>query len=232
MKYLPRITSLLFATLLLFLTSSSCKDKKPQPSNDFCINNPQLCETPMEAKLYFSFKVGSWWVYEEETTHERDSLYVTEYADDPTSTNFTTRIYSPNQDFFYVYYPVSSSGNGCNDNGISSGRCIYVKRVKTKPGNYVGEENCFFIQHKKNDQIGTSNVQFWDDKITVSEVYYDSFTLGDLTFNRTVKIHEGHTFIENNNPTYHYFAKGVGLIRKELLDSNEVWNLVNYHIEP
>ena len=28
-----------------------------------------------------------------------------------------------------------------------------------------------------------------------------------------------------------YFAKNVGLVRRDLIDSNEVWNLVNYHIQ-
>lgn len=232
MKHRPRFISLFSAALLLLLTNSSCKDKKPQPSNDFCINNPQLCETPMEAKLYFSFKMGSWWVYEEETTHERDSLYVTEYVNDEQSPDFSTRIYSEREDYYYHYFPWIISSNNCFPNGISSSKCIHVKRSKGNIGDYIGEDICFFIQHKKNDQIQITNVQFFGDKLTISEVYYDSFTLGDLTFNRTVKIHEDHTFIENNNPTYHYFAKGVGLIRKELLDSNEVWNLVNYHIEP
>jgi hypothetical protein len=45
-------------------------------------------------------------------------------------------------------------------------------------------------------------------------------------------MNEDMTLMENNQPTNHYFSEQAGLVRKELLDSNQVWNLVDYHIEP
>jgi hypothetical protein len=36
---------------------------------------------------------------------------------------------------------------------------------------------------------------------------------------------------EHSQPTIHWYAEGVGLIKKELLDSNQVWLLTKYHVE-
>ena len=41
---------------------------------------------------------------------------------------------------------------------------------------------------------------------------------------------EDHNVAESNQKTNHFYAQEVGLIRKELLDSNQVWNLIRYNI--
>jgi hypothetical protein len=107
---------------------------------------------------------------------------------------------------------------------------VYIHRAKGKIGDYIGEDICFFIQYRKGDQVNITNINYQNDKITVTDIL-SSYSVGSLDFNKTIKVHEDHTYIEHNNPTNHYFSKGVGLIRKELIDSNQVWNLVSYHIE-
>ena len=69
-----------------------------------------------------------------------------------------------------------------------------------------------------------------ENKISVVAVD-DSLQLGGYTFGRTIKMFEQNTFTEGKQPTNRYFSENVGLVRKELLDSNQVWNLVDYHIE-
>lgn len=63
----------LLAFAAVFSTASSCKKKKK-----YCTGGG-TCRSVLEAKEFFLFKEGSWWVYEEETTHERDSQYVYDY---------------------------------------------------------------------------------------------------------------------------------------------------------
>ena len=232
MKHYRPITILAFSAIVLPGMGVSCNDSKPQPSPGFCTTHPDLCEPTTAAKDYFLFKEGSWWVYEEETTHERDSLYVIEYANDPTSADFDITLYSSREDMRYHYFPLIVQVSPCSNGGVSEKKCIYVKRSKGNFGNYIGEANCFFIQYHKEAFTGNNNIYHPDNRITVKEIY-DTFDLGALHFDtRTIKIFEDYTLTEHHSPTNHYFTKGIGLIRKEILDSNQVWNLVDYHIEP
>lgn len=226
-----RFSILFISAISLLGISASCHHDKPVQQQSYCEQNPSLCEPITAAKDYFLFNMGSWWVYEEATTHDRDSVYVTISDDDSTSPNFDCRVYSAREDYFYHYFPVISSGSGCTDNGVSSNKCIYIKRTKTRPGDFVGEFTCFFIQYYKDAYTSVGNIYYTNNRITVKDVL-DTFELGTLTFGRTIKVFEDHTSTEHNSPTNHYFSKNVGLVRKEILDSNEVWNLVDYYIAP
>ncbi len=176
--------------------------------------------------------MGSWWVYEEETTHERDSMYVTESINDPDSYNFDMRIKSSLTNYEYHYWPFYAQGNSfCSQTSPNYAKCLYVKRSKGKLGDFVGENDCFFISYKLNDWIYGSNVTYWEDKIIVSNII-DSFNYNNLIFDKTIVIKELKNYLEGNQMTYHYFSKGVGITRFELIDSNKVWNLVNYYIAP
>ena len=190
-----------------------------------------MCETVLEAKSYFAFNVGSWWVYEEETTHERDSIYVTEFADDPSSPNFDCYMYSEYQGFTFNFYPQYISSKKCSYDGLTTNKCVYIHRSKYAPQNYIGDNICFYIQYRLGDQIPIANIDYPTNKLTVSDIL-TTYSINSLSFGKTIKISENHTYIEHNNPTNHYYAKGVGLVRKELLDSNQIWNLVSFHIEP
>jgi len=222
---------LAFSAIALLGMSVSCKNKNPQPSKGFCTLNPGQCEPTTAAKDYFLFKMGSWWVYEEETTHERDSVYVTEYSDDPASPDFDARMFSVNQNYYYHYFPVISISSECTNSTISSEKCIYIKSSKYFPNDFIGESTCFFIQHYKSAETPVANFEYLDDKLHVIEVY-TTYQTAYFTFPKTVQFFEDHNQLEHQSPTNHFYAKGIGLVRKEILDSNQVWNLVDYHIEP
>lgn len=190
-----------------------------------------MCETVMEAKDYFAFKEGSWWVYEEETSHQRDSMYVYNYQNDVNSPDFECDLRSFLTDYEYYYYPVYSNNPSCSYTGISTSKCVFIHREKGKIGDYVGDGTCFFIQYREDVSIGVSNYPIPNNRLYIKDILM-TYTLGNLQFAKTIKLYEDHTLIEHNSPTNHYFSKGVGLVRKELIDSNQVWNLVSYHIEP
>lgn len=222
--------TLLFAIFGVFSIITSCKKDKPEDPVP-CTT----CQKVSEAKDYFAFKVGTWWVYEEETSLARDSVYVTESHFNMTGYaeyDFDVRMFSTYQNFYYHYWPMFISNlKGCNVINPVSNRCLYVKRSKYQFGNFIGESKCFFVAYKTGDFIYEFNVNYENNKVFIKQVLSE-YNLNGQMFGKTVKIHELCTFIEGNQPTNHYFSKGVGLIRKELIDSNQVWNLVNYHIEP
>src|SRR5690606_25900815 len=126
--------------------------------------------------------------------------------------------------------------NGCNETQPVAKKCLYVKRSKYQFGNYIGEGKCFFVNYHVGDQLtvapgGWGTVGGCDDDKIIVESILASYTISDLSFSKTVKIHETCQYMEGAQPTNHFFSSGIGLVRKELIDSNKVWNLVNYHIE-
>ncbi|MFN6086594.1 MAG: hypothetical protein ACK476_16895 [Fluviicola sp.] len=216
-----------FFLLLLFL--QSCKDKDTQTA---CEKAPETCQYLSEAKEYFAFKEGSWWVYEEETTHERDSVYVTSFINNASSHYFNTEILSTRDSFYTRYFPADFyEGNGCSYPGPVNKRCLYIRKIKSKFQNHLGESNIMFFKHDlgSSDYTG-SGVNYCDNnKITISNIL-NNFSINSLNFNKTIEISEDCSHFEGDQPVKFTFSKGVGLIKKTLIDSNETWNLVSYHI--
>jgi hypothetical protein len=218
------IITLLLCTLILL----GCKKDEPIPCQETGNEN---CEDIQNVKHFFYFKVGSYWVYEEETSGDLDTVYVTEASENPTNYDFDVRVYSTYQDYFYHFWPEYYGAGSCQDSGPICSACLRVKRSKYKPGEYVGEGRSFIFVMEVGDFEYVPNTAFTNNKIII-DAKYDSYLIDTLIFNRTVKMHELNTFIEDKQPTNHYFSEDVGLIRKELLDSNKVWNLIDYYIQP
>ncbi|MBI1835959.1 MAG: hypothetical protein HYR91_01710 [Flavobacteriia bacterium] len=213
-----------------FILPIACKKDKT-PEKTFCELNPDQCAPISEAKDFFLFKIGSWWVYEEETSKVRDSMYVTECTNTPTY-DFDARYKSALTGYEYHYYPIGYAGgvSTCSSTQPVESRCIYIMRSKMKPFD-LWEDICFMVNYKVGYYgFAYNNTDYLNDSVKVRYVY-GTYHNNFYNFNKTIVIHENNTVIEGKQPTNHYFSKGVGLIRKELIDSNQVWNLVNYHIE-
>jgi hypothetical protein len=219
--------------LSMAILTFSCKKKKDPPT--YCEEHPTECAPISEAKEFFLFKPGSWWVYQEETSLVRDSLYVTEYTNFD-NYDFDARYKSALTGYEFHFFVYAYAGGGpigvCDPVKPVKGSCITISRSKYKPNDFIAEDYCFIYNANKNDFIYTfsTNCETYG-KITITEVF-QVYSLKTFNYNKTIKINENCTAIENNQETNHYYSQGVGLIRKELIDSNQVWNLVNYHIEP
>jgi len=224
------IVRILSISLLLSLALVLGCNKDKVPCTTCPTSSGAGCEDIQNVKHFFYFKVGSWWVYEEENSGTRDSVYVTSASENPSNYDFNVEVYSEFQDYTYRFWPEYYAVNGCPQNGVICNRCLIVKRSKYKPGDFVGEGRCFLFIPKLGDYTGVPNTQFANNQIQVDQILDSVSFVVDVKFGRTIKIHELNTFIEGVQPTHHYFSEHVGLIRKELLDSNEVWNLVDYYI--
>jgi len=223
-------TSAITLSILLTCFLVACKDKEPNPNTSSCVTNPGSCQSISAAKDFFLFKIGSWWVYEEETSHVRDSMYVTQY-NNTTTYDFHMRIESGLDGYLYDFWPVALHNvQGCSETGAVARKCVFIKRSKGKQGDFVAESYAFFVQYNLGDSLGSFNNHYDNNRIYISEKL-PAYAIDNNTFGETVKIYEPHTAQEHDQTTHHYYSRGVGLIRKELLDSNQVWNLVNYHIE-
>lgn len=224
----------LFAILLMSI-AYSCKDKTPEP-NIACSSNPYGCNSVSVAKEFFLFKPGSYWVYEEEHSHMRDSMYVYSYANG-SNYDFDIVIKSALDNFQYHYWPEYNgqpNDNQCSTTKPVAKKCMNIKRSKYIPGSpgvFVGEGRCMFFQYNLTDSVPSYSTNFESNFIHITAIM-DAYELGDLDFSKTVKVYNRKDQQSNLHPTNHYYSKGVGLIRKELIDTPEVWNLVNYYIAP
>ncbi len=220
-----------FIVIIVLAILFSCKKDKTTQDNCDC-GAGDVCEPIEDIKRYFDFKIGSWWVYEEETSGIRDSVYVFQQWDNSNTYEFDVRTYSVHYDYQYHYWPESaqSSPGDCPNQGAICKRCLKVKRSIFIPSVLVHEAPCFIFIPSVGEYDYAFNSTFSENLITIDSLM-DSYTIGSTTFGQTVRIHELKNYVEGNQSTNHYFSQDVGLIRKELLDSNEVWNLVNYYIQ-
>jgi hypothetical protein len=204
--------------------------KKDEPTSCQETEN-ENCEDIQNLKNFFYFKVGSYWVYEEETSGDLDTVYVTEAAENTSNYNFDIRMYSSYQDFYYHFWPEYSAVPGTSESGVVCETCVYVKRSKYRPGVVVYQADCFFFIPEIGYWSPNQNSLIPINKV-ITEQIDSTFLLGNLQFERTIIMPEINTVMEGYQPTNHYFSENVGLVRKELLDSNQVWNLIDYYIQP
>ena len=218
---------LLYYALAFFIfsvCSCSCDksgDENIQPS--FLI--------PQEVKDYTFFKEGTYWIYKDSASGIEDSVYVyysyQEY--DTLSANNSYGLAPGIYEWFEVktrsefyhydyYYNLNSSFISYSPLHVS------VFREKSKPGDYVGATVCFIYP----PTIGITS--YWYNDVTTVNNFYGNYNIGGNTYSNVVNIYETKNVTENDQKTHLFFAKNFGLVRKELIDSLQVWNMIRKNI--
>ena len=208
----------------------SCKKDEPVP---YCQQYPEECVEIESVKDYMYFDVGTWWLYEEETSLEKDCVYVTEANNASGIYGYEMKTKNTLSDYTLHYWPrYFDNNNDCVESGLIYEKCLNIYRSKYKPGDFVAESYCFFYLLNEGDFIYTSSggaPYYTDNRLSVDKKL-DYFQNTYFSFGQTYIISEEHTAIENKQPTNHFYSKNIGLVKKELIDSNEVWNLIDYNI--
>jgi hypothetical protein len=214
--------------LLILLAAISCRKDEEIP---YCEQYPDDCVDVREVKDYFYFNYGSWWVYEEENSGKRDSVYVLETGSDTSSVLFSTELYSTYDGYEYRFWTSGVHPSVKNNISKKSIRSTQVYRSKGKPGDYVAEAECLMFYPQPGFWTYTYGGGYigYDNILKVESVLASYNVIGRVFFN-VVIVSEEHTAIEEQQPTLHYYSPNIGLIKKELLDSHQVWNLVDYYI--
>ncbi len=160
-----------------------------------------------------------------------DSVYVLQSYSDQMSYYFDIRLHSTYDTYDYRYW---TGGGATTDESIvkKSERTTIIFKAKTKPGDFVAQSYCFpFYPNVGSWIYSYGGEPFGYDNLLSVEAIYDSLEISGKFFYDVVVISEQHTASEEKQPTNHYYSKGVGLVKKELIDSNQSWTLFNYHIE-
>jgi len=166
---------------------------------------------PQEFKDYVDFPVGSYWIYEDSVSGIKDSIYLygrnlTIYECEYNYCNYEKL----EQNFYCLYWQQCS--------GISM-----VEEIDPLIYTYIGPLGYYF----GDCNVGTNvyNGEYL--------AYYDSLNINNKWY-KEVKC-----FCRNNigwnNDLIYYWAKDIGVIRKEeptspSSDTILVWNLKSYHI--
>ncbi|MGV6860584.1 MAG: hypothetical protein ACWA41_02370 [Putridiphycobacter sp.] len=225
MKYL--LYTIPFFVLLLF---TQCR-KDPYY---YCDIHPDECTKMQRIKDHYYFKTGSWWVYDEINTHQRDSQWV---ASDWLSDNhkeFDMVIKSTLDDYDrHRWTHLLTYGE--NNNTILKKRAAYIERSKGKAGDFVGTSFIGIFYPVTGDSVGNYGGGGYPSEtyrgiLKIIDIL-DSYSESGKDYSNIIVISDEFNLSENSQPTVHYYAEGVGLIRKELLDSNQIWVLSDYEVE-
>ena len=207
----------------------SCRE---DPNIPPCELDPGQCYRVEEIKDFFYFQPGSYWVYEEETSGELDSTYVTYSEEDPASYYFNIYVYSNRDEYYYHYWPKKVS-EYLPDSGLTTktGYSTIIKMSKTKPGDFVSENYIFKYWVDKGDSLPIGSATCYNNVIHFTNLY-PTLEIEGNQFENVYELDEQCTGSEHYQRTVKYYAKYHGLVKKVLVDSNEVWNLVRYsHIQ-
>jgi hypothetical protein len=200
----------------------------------YCELHTDECVDVREVKDYFYFKMGSWWVYEEEHSGKRDSVYVYETWTDTSSVLFETWLHSSYDGYDYTFWTTGVNGSLVTNNLTKkTDLSTRVNRAKTTSGDYVDEATCFLFYPKPGlESPAFGGIEYGYKNILKVQYLHITYNISGEIFNNVVEFSEEHTAIEESQPTRHFYCPNIGIIKKELIDSNQVWNLVSYHIEP
>ncbi len=220
---------LIILLLLLPFALATCKDKEPV----WRTYGPYYMG---EMRDYVSFKKGTWWVYENTVTKERDSMvlqwvtldtftYTDNYNGESDNKIIKERlnylVHSITTGYKYEHYMETPSvWSGMPDRNYGT---FYLIRDKYKPGDYAGWDVSFIYPF----EIGHN----WDATIISSDTF--------LTING--KRYDDVVHLEIKSPgklypsKYFYWAPHYGLVQiiyRSGTDINyrETWQLVNANI--
>jgi len=223
-KFLLHIS---FLALLCMVLANCRHDPDPEP--EFC----EYDSSVEEMKKWYYFKTGTWWVYQEQTSGDLDTITV--YYDwagtnSDGTVGFETWGNSSYDDFNYKYNFNSSFSIGCLT--AKECTCHKVKRAKTMPGNFVGEGQIFLyplIEGNYNNIHGFPDGQGTAGTTTTIDVD-EQFLIGTDTIDDVVKWNVTTDQSMEGWPSVYQIAKHLGIVQREHPHTNEIWMLVDYQI--
>ncbi len=221
-----KIASLGVSGILLTLLVSSCnRNSENQNTQNYFI------PVSLTVKAYGFFQPGTYWIYQDSASHALDSEYVVSASQGSTSI-------SQNQNMGYTgtFGWLKEQWMGSRQGQVNN---LYVDMTQSMNGPCV----LWMDEHIAGVYKG-QNILMSDNWVPGYVIYPSTEPNGYLEFMRsldTVKVlskaypaviqyYERQNSVFQYNRTNIYLAKNVGIIRKELLDSVKVWNLIRSHI--
>lgn len=210
--------------MLLASTFIQCRKDEPIP---FCEQFPDQCVEMERIKDHYYFKKGSWWVYEEQNTGAIDSQWVVDSWSN--LCDFELTINNSLNNYNIIYWDkVLTNGQNCGyvDKSETS---AFVRLNKTKPGDYVGQLNLAGFFYKKGDSVYNYVSSISNNQSRLVNIYPEMH-IGNYNYKDVLEFYLEVDPIENLQQTKYFYASGVGLVKRELIDSNQTWLLKKYNV--
>lgn len=210
---------------------NSCKreDNKPQQTS---------FPVPQEVKDYMYFKPGTYWVYKDSVNGVLDTAtvsnaYITSATEGEKYYEEANTICNSSFDGFTynVYVNTSFSDKCLNENRASPCYNVLMSKYGNSQG-YIGESILLFYNlvegfESRASLLGTGNsrVKLLSNNYicNIAGLSVDSVSVFVTTSSR----------IFNNSTTVFYLSKGIGVVRKEIYETNgnkQIWNLIDYRV--
>ncbi|MGZ5280982.1 MAG: hypothetical protein ACXWEY_01780 [Bacteroidia bacterium] len=207
-----------------FVFSTCNKDEE-----SFCTDNRTTKILPHQ-KDFFYFKTGSWWVYEEEKTGEKDSIWIV----------------LDTHERFRGHPEIMFSNRRCTEkfqiiflnkkyNNLDSGAYIQLDIWSSFiRGEFDVMEGGKLSKGQYNTRISYRNSEYVKDWYSDSNTYFEDITsiqVKGKIFNNILHIdrdpmkpHEGYDWLQEA-----WYAKDIYLVKFRKTDST-TWNLIKYNI--
>jgi hypothetical protein len=215
-------SSCIVLIILFLLLVGSCCHPSTVKEYDGCAAESNL----FLHRSYFYFEVGSFWIYENEMTQELDTVFVFDVSEGIDDDGF---------DWFNMNVSSTLTGhiNGYNYNEFFSHESNVnsdcwnrlVSRSSALPGDFIGASRMFMTPGLVGNRVfhgGNGSTEI----LSVQE----EFQIGSEFFPDVIAYYTDVDASENYVSTKYHFAKNIGLIRKEIIDLDEVWELIEYEI--
>lgn len=222
----PMKNKLLYYVLSFFIfsvCSCSCDKTIDDPNNG-------LWTIDQGVKDYSLFKPGTYWVYEDSATGVLDSVYVYDFRSGIDTSYSTHGELFGYFEYFFVYALRSIDGYteeySVNASWGKGQPTMPIWKSRYKPSDYVG--TTFLMEYPFI--VGKNYYPFTQDGIVTCTGFYENIILNNVPYNSVAKFYDSKNITENNSPSYGFIAKNIGIVRKEIIESHQVWNLSRYHI--
>ena len=207
---------------------------RKDPNIPFCEQYPNECIEMKHIKDHYYFKTGSWWVYEEQNTGAIDSQWVSSSWLKSNNKEFDMVINSTLDDYDRHRWTHLLT-QAKNEDIIPKRKLAYIKRTKGKPGVFIGTSHIGIFYPVVGDSVGNYGgggypSETFTGLLRVKNILKE-YNLLNNNYTNVIQMFDEYNLSENSQPTIHWYAEGVGLIKKELIDSNQVWLLKKYSVE-
>ncbi len=217
MKKLIPIISLLFIGVALI---TCCHE--PDPDSGACGEATSIDEM----KEWIFFKTGTYWIYQEETTGELDTMSVVSHGEGiHEGTNyrwFSYDVISSRDGWKYWWWFSESYSSNCPNRKYCYCNKVYCS--KSMPGDFFGEDKMFvFPLHEGNwigieggNSGGLTQVTGVD---SIIEILQPPSSISIVDF------HIDHSVCDNWHPADYSISKNYGIVKKRTPDIAENWRL-------
>lgn len=213
-----------------FFMLSCRKDPKPTGGSG---TNYGFVPVPQNLMDYAYFKPGTWWVYQDSVSGKIDSVYVSS-----SSTGYDTIDANDNLGYTGIF-------GWFNLRYYNSYGFYYNQYCHTSYGTNTPRVPVYF--YKASSQYNSTQGILMTSRFVVGDYIYvsgsnsqqgilrcegtfDSLWILNNKFINVVTFYNSVQKVEKDNRTITFFAKNIGLIKKQLLDSNQNWQLIKYNI--